>query len=124
MEPDQVPEAMVQVAAAQLHLCDKAIGEEDFVERRRHWQQTARKMVAAALSVCEAREDWGYVEHWSEYVGPRGVGSPEDMEQWTVAEVTARRVVGGSNVHNVRRSLIRRWVFTTPAEPVPDGEAT
>lgn len=129
MEPSEIPFAMVEAAARVRALQSRQDFDRPITSppddpeaaeyARNFYRENARALLAAALSVCEAREDWGYIEHWSEY--DSDWISKKDAVQWTPAEVTARRVVGGFNVRNVRRSLIRRWVFTTPAELVPDN---
>lgn len=121
MEPNQVPAAMVEAVARLLFNADRPNGTDWWAEPvtatigwsgdRKLALVKAREVLAAALSVCEAREEWRHV-----WPSPDGLSEYDVLSSWFAAPVSAAD--GAVIEHRLT------WVFTTPAEPVPDGETT
>lgn len=87
---------------------------------REGFRAQAREALAAALSVCEVREEWGYRSLWSQVTAPdpsnhHVVPGHADRERWLLhGREMAESFV--AEAESVPRSLIRRLVITTPAE--------
>lgn len=114
-----VPEAMLEAAAKALHGHDRLDGEPDWDELqewdRQSYKAAVAAVLAAALSVCEVREQYGWIHGEP--------GTDERREAWLGDRAKAE---GEEHYWKGHKSadfrLARRLRIVTPADDVPGGE--
>lgn len=116
MDVDQIPAAMVEAAARVMYNADRPPGTDWWgtssdPDERAPYRVKAAGVLAAALGVCEVREEeGGRCARDGDVFGQPG-------HAFSARSWLATRSYSQPDAH-----LIRRLVITTPAQPVTEGE--